>query len=238
MSESLRTLATAAPLITVSTTPLLRRMSAFGRVELLENHLDEGLWMTPMPEQGPRSHSDVLRVLFFGNDSHMVDLPLIREAFEGNDRRRLTLAGVATPETAPPWARGLPLNGRTRQYPEFVGWLRTLAGEYDLAIAPLMDTDWTRSKSDLKFLEAAALRLPFLASDVEPYRNTLVHGNTGVLVPNEPAAWNDALNVMARDRDSRTALADQAFTYVVQNRLLGQHAAALANLLTDLVIHA
>ena len=43
----------------------------------------------------------------------------------------------------------------------------------DLALAPLRDTDFNRCKSNLKWIEWSSMGVPLLASDVEPYRETL-----------------------------------------------------------------
>ena len=234
VAASLQALAEAARLITVSTAPLAQRLGRFGRVALVPNHLDEGLWMTPSPPRPSGSDAGVLRVLFFGNDSHQADLPLVQSAFEGVTSRTLTLAGIATPSSAPEWATALPMTHEVRQYPDFVAWLRAIAADFDVAIAPLVDLEWTRAKSDLKYLESTALHLPVLASDVEAYRDTIVDGQTGVLVPDGRDAWQEALESIARDSEHRTAMAERAYEYVKGNRLLGGHAASIVELLDDL----
>src|SRR3546814_8283247 len=60
--------------------------------------------------------------------------------------------------------------------------------DYAVGVAPLSDTTFNRSKSDIKFLELAALGIPTIASDVAPYRS-IRHGETGLLVK-EDHMWS------------------------------------------------
>lgn len=56
--------------------------------------------------------------------------------------------------------------------------------DMDVAFAPLLDIPFNCSKSNLRFLEYAAVGSPVVASNVEPYRKTIRHGETGLLVEN------------------------------------------------------
>ena len=58
------------------------------------------------------------------------------------------------------------------------------ASAWDVAVAPLHDTAFNRCKSDLKFLEYAALGLPGIYSDVVPYKHAVRHEETGLLTEN------------------------------------------------------
>lgn len=46
-------------------------------------------------------------------------------------------------------------------------------------IAPIMDHPFNRAKSDIKLMESAALGLPCICQDLEPYENALFKFNTG-----------------------------------------------------------
>lgn len=49
----------------------------------------------------------------------------------------------------------------------------------DISIAPLVDTFYNRCKSNLKYIEAASMRMPFMCSEVLPYMNIVGCKNTG-----------------------------------------------------------
>ena len=71
------------------------------------------------------------------------------------------------------------------------------ARNWDIGIAPLVDSAFTRCKSHIKFMEFASLKIPCVASEVYPYfmdigeRRTIEHEKTGLLV--KPSQWFDAL---------------------------------------------
>ena len=78
-------------------------------------------------------------------------------------------------------------------YPRFVEWFRR-QNHWHWGVAPLLDTPFNRSKSALKFLEYSSLGLASICSDVPVYREAVRPGETGLLVPNDPASWRDALD--------------------------------------------
>lgn len=91
----------------------------------------------------------------------------------------------------------------------------------DIALLPLADTPFNRTKSDLKFIESAAHGAVALASPVV-YSASLVDGETGLLFGDE-TEFADRLEALITDRGLRHRLAGQAYAYVAQHRLLAQH---------------
>jgi glycosyltransferase involved in cell wall biosynthesis len=127
-----------------------------------------------------------------GSSTHAADWLEVRdslaEVMRTDPNVRMRFLGTAHPE-------GLPLDrGRV----DFRDWTTDLDVHYrrisrfDVALAPLKDTVFNRSKSGLRFQEAAALGVPVIASDVTAYRPWIRHGVTGYLV-RSPAEWRDAL---------------------------------------------
>lgn len=74
--------------------------------------------------------------------------------------------------------------------------------DFDIGLAPLEDTIFTRSKSYIKALEYAALGIPVVASDVGPYREFVDDGVTGFLVRRE-SEWTDRIRLLVEDADLR-----------------------------------
>jgi glycosyltransferase involved in cell wall biosynthesis len=95
---------------------------------------------------------------------------------------------------------------------------------WDVAIAPLEDNAFTRCKSDLKYLDYAALGIPGVFSDVRPYRKTVRHRETGLLAANESNAWADALEEVVSDAALRARLAEAAKAEVRGSRMLRTNA--------------
>lgn len=74
--------------------------------------------------------------------------------------------------------------------------------DFDIALAPLRPHLFNRSKSNLKALEAAALGIPIIASDVGPYPDFVEHGVTGFLVKRDHE-WGKYLNLLVNDDELR-----------------------------------
>jgi glycosyltransferase involved in cell wall biosynthesis len=67
-----------------------------------------------------------------------------------------------------------------------------------IGLCPLEDNVFNQSKSNLKYLEFAANGLPVVASAVEPYAKSIIHGETGLLVA-AGESWVDAINSVTDD---------------------------------------
>ena len=130
-------------------------------------------------------------------------------------RRALATAGVPVRYSAP--------RPQEREYPLFMPWYAHRT-QWDIAIAPLADTPFRRCKSDIKFLDYAAIGAAAVLSDVGPYPATVRHGETGWLVENTSAAWVDALERLIADAELRRHLAEGARRYLFDERVLARRA--------------
>lgn len=82
--------------------------------------------------------------------------------------------------------------------------LPDVMAEFDIGLAPLLDTAFNRSRSDIKIKEYAASRVPWLASPHGPYAG-LSENEGGRLVDDD--GWYDALDALIRDARARKRLA-------------------------------
>ena len=71
----------------------------------------------------------------------------------------------------------------------------SLYKKFDVSISPLADSKFNRCKSDLKVVEAGFTKTAIIASNVRPYKQSIVHGKTGLLC-NSPAEWREAVSKM------------------------------------------
>ncbi len=84
--------------------------------------------------------------------------------------------------------------------------------DFDIGLAPLVNSEFSRSKSDIKVLEYAALGIPSIASDSVVYRNFIEHGVNGFLV-HEEYEWLKYMSILANDsalREKMGAAAKEA----------------------------
>ena len=91
----------------------------------------------------------------------------------------------------------------------------------DIALLPLRDTEFNRAKSDLKFIESAGHGAAVLASPTV-YAGTVREGETG-LIYHSPKEFAEKLDLLIQRADLRRTLAENAYRYVAEHRLLAQH---------------
>jgi glycosyltransferase involved in cell wall biosynthesis len=75
-------------------------------------------------------------------------------------------------------------------------------GEWDVWVAPYRDIAFNRAKYPTKFLESSILGIPLIASDIEPYRRVIRHGENGFLVKHEHE-WGKYLKLLADNPELR-----------------------------------
>jgi glycosyltransferase involved in cell wall biosynthesis len=102
-------------------------------------------------------------------------------------------------------------------YEEYLAILHTC----DIGILPLVDTQFNQMKSDLKYLEHAGHGVAALASPTV-YADTILAGETG-LIYHSPDDFAEKLDELITNTSLRQQLANCAYEWVAENRLLSQH---------------
>ena len=116
----------------------------------------------------------------------------------------------------------------------FVSYDRYMAAlrSSDIALLPLNDTEFNRAKSDLKFIEAAGNGAAVLAAPTV-YAATVRDGETG-LIYRSPKEFAQKLDLLIRRADLRRTLAENAYRYVAEHRLLAGHLDEYMNVYREL----
>lgn len=191
----------AADAVTVTTGHLAGVVSKYNsNVHVLPNCIDRS-WLGI---ERPRTKR--LTVGWAGGSSHDVDFASVRNELRTFLRRNPAVdthfigvnygAAVGRPDTR-----------ATTWNAEIVDYLSGI--DFDIGIAPLAAHRFNRSKSDVKFLEYATLGIPVVASDYGPYRESIEHGVTGLLVK-YPHEWGKYLRELVNDEDMRREIGDNA----------------------------
>jgi glycosyltransferase involved in cell wall biosynthesis len=91
----------------------------------------------------------------------------------------------------------------------------------DVALLPLEPTPFNSMKSDLKFVQCAKHCVVALASPTV-YAETIREGETGFLY-RSPEQFEERLRHLLDDAGLRQRVAERAYRWVAENRLLSQH---------------
>lgn len=92
-----------------------------------------------------------------------------------------------------------------------VDWrsLPALVARVDINLAPLDESPFTQGKSAIKWLEAAAVGVPTIATPTDPFSEAIDQGSTGMLAP-DLQSWSRSIGELATDQALRTRIGRSA----------------------------
>lgn len=221
--------------VVVSTPVLRERLLEYNpNILVLTNQLDERLLVKRTPEvENFRLNRNRLVIGYMGTFTHDEDFLIVLPALEAVINRHpgsieLQIIGAFRSDATRQAVANLPIrylypHPAEHEYPMFMPWF-TGQVQWDIAIAPLKDTPFTRCKSDIKFLDYAAIGVTGIYSQSPAYSNSVHHRETGWLAENSSDAWEDALEALVNDSDLRLHIAQNANRHLHTERTLAQHA--------------
>ena len=215
--------------VMVSTPYLIERLQAFNhRVFTIPNALDERL-LVPHPVVQSMPSKRPLVIGYMGTQTHDADLRMILPALQSISERHtgqvlLEIIGVTATSETLELLKNLPIrfispDPRESEYPLFMLWF-TSQVHWDIALAPLHDTIFTRAKSDIKYLDYAAIGAPGIFSNIPVYSSSISHGENGLLADNTPEAWEAGLESLIANPGLRQNIASQAVFDLYNRRIL------------------
>lgn len=155
------------------------------------------------------------------NDLELV-MPAINRLMNEYSNVELELVGGLTPETAPKVLRyftsdnnhdKVKIKGGTQAwkgYPEMMSKLK-----WDIGIAPLLNTEFNRGKSHIKWMEYAMYKIPCVASYTYPYSKNIPEG-TGLLAI-DGLDFYRKLKTLVDDESLRKEVGENAYKYISNN---------------------
>ncbi|MBF6986684.1 glycosyltransferase [Cupriavidus sp. IK-TO18] len=118
-------------------------------------------------------------------------------------------------------------------YDQFISFFRSR--QWAVALAPLADTEFNRSKTNNKYREYAAAGFPGVYSDVETYRNYVKHEVTGCLAPNDEEGWYRAIRTLLYKEDLATRIVSAAYEDIARSFSFEDHCINKKGLIYQLV---
>lgn len=85
----------------------------------------------------------------------------------------------------------------------------------DIGLCPIVDNEFNRNKSAIKWMEYSVVKAATIASAMPPYSTVMSDGNTGLLVKED--GWYDAMEKLILDVETRNKLSNAAFNEVHKN---------------------
>ncbi|WP_379135462.1 glycosyltransferase [Paenibacillus sp. sgz500958] len=164
---------------------------------------------------------------FSGSITHNEDfeliLPAVRAIFEKNSHVYLKVVGfLDIPEELQAFKDRIIVE-------KFTDWkhLPELIASVDINLAPLVDTVFNEAKSENKWMEAALVKVPTIASNVGAFKEVMTHKENGILCDHSEE-WESQLSKLVNNEPYRLQLGQKAFDKVTAKWISARTGYALA----------
>lgn len=151
------------------------------------------------------------------NENFEIIKPAIMQILEKYPHVELHLVGyIDLPQDLKKYTEQIIMN-------DYVDWkeLPRLISQMDINLAPLVDSVFNRAKSEIKWLEAALVKVPTVASHLGSFEEMISDDVTGILV--QPDEWYEKLEILIENPDKRQRIAEAAYGFVLENCTVKNH---------------
>ncbi len=214
-----------ADAITVTTSSLQKTIRQLNpNVFVLPNYLDTKLWSIHPPRT--ISSTEPIKIVYIGTPSHASDLDSISDSLStiantfGN-RIAFLFYGAPPPAHLAELENVQWKEPETYTLSEFVEIIQKIEG--DIAIAPLLDNEFNRCKSPIKFFEYTAMGMPGVYSDIDAYSDLVEDGINGFLASKQED-WVEKISMLINSTTKRRELIETAQKHLRERWLLHDNA--------------
>lgn len=178
-------------------------------IYVIPNSMDLKAW----DAASQRKTAGRLRIGWIGGGTHNADLEMVKPALEEIVSKNENVWFYCI-HGAPKSFEGIPRFYWTRKWSKINLYPRFMASfKFDIGIAPLVDNNFNRGKSNLRWLEYSALKVPCVASPLPDFVRSITEGKTGFLA-NDLEAWKTSLQSLIDSEDLRINVGKQAYQEV------------------------
>jgi glycosyltransferase involved in cell wall biosynthesis len=166
----------------------------------------------------PARNDEVIRIGYAGGtQTHQKDfkqaLPALLNLLEEYPDIIITIFGEALDIGEFPEVQGYEHRFETRKMVPLKDLVDEIA-RFDINIAPLEINQFCEAKSELKYFEAALVKIPTIASPTYPFKNAIQHGVNGFLAYND-SDWYKYLKMLIESEALRNSISNRAFQHVL-----------------------
>ena len=198
----------------VSTETLKKQYSDLNKnIYVIPNGIDLDIWDNLKPNNNKK---DKIRIGFSGSPNHTGDVRMIKEVvttiLDKYPNVEFLFWGCC-PEFFPDYKRII-LKQDFITVDKFPRGLSDY--NFDIGIAPLKDNNFNRGKSNLRWLELSALKVPCVASPTPAYAESIVDGKTGFIADTKEQ-WVEKLSALIENEELRKTVGNNAYLDVRKN---------------------
>lgn len=187
-------------------------------IYVVPNCLDFKIWDS-LPRKKPSRGK--VRIGYSCADGHLLDKQILKKVIPAILDKYPNVEFIFLGEhLIEPWVLPFKDKGQIKvithwknilDYPKYLHALN-----FDIGLAPLRDSMFNRAKSNLRYLEYSGLKIPTVASDVVPFRESIKNGKNGFLA-RETKDWIKYLSKLIEDAELRDTVGLKAYWDVKKN---------------------
>lgn len=209
-------------------------------IYVIKNSLDFYIWDNVLKRRpAHEANPELIRLGYSGCGNHSGDMEVVKRPIEALLEEFPNLEFISMPFES--------LDGiNNPRFKKFEMWAplsifpQVLSDwELDIGIAPLRDHELNRAKSNLRWLEYSALKIPTIMSSVEPFKKSVTHKKDGFLVGNSEKEWYDAMKALIVDQRERAKIGESAYLKVKKDfnmdKVAKTYLSVLKNIKHDLI---
>lgn len=191
------------------------------KVYVIPNSIDFNVWDNLVPTYTntiPKKNEGIVRIGYTGCDNHTGDLQIAKKAVMAI-LEEFPNVEMVFPSPKLAWLDmnhpRILISDRWVSIDKFPAYIK--GWDLDIGIAPLKDNYMNRAKSNLRWLEYSALKIPGVYSNVVPFKESVKNGSTGLVVKNSPKEWYEALKSLIISKEKRETIGANAYADVKSN---------------------
>lgn len=208
----------------------LKQFDVKKRISVVPNYIDLEVYKYKEHEKNDKE----LTIGFFGSTSHQADL-YDRHFIKALSRIRKKYKNVrfeVLGNFIPKYLNGVAPSKIMEGTPDFYSWVelwQDIVCKWDIGVAPNRNTPFNKSRSNVKWQEFSAAKIPTVVSDIGLYNGTTA------LVAKSTQDWVDHLSRLIEDKQYRMEEGNKAYQEVKANWTIQGNWEKWANVITDRV---
>jgi glycosyltransferase involved in cell wall biosynthesis len=192
-------------------------------IEIFYNYLNDDIWK--LNQKNFSNNEPPTIIGYIGGHTHLPDLDSIKAAVlsileKYGDKVILKIWGLTPPEELKNHRQVDWTIPNIWKYPNFSKFFQNL--KVDIFIAPLIDNNFNKSKSFIKYLEYGSLGVPAIYSNIEPYKSIIEHENNGFLA-STLQDWEKYLSILIENEQERKKISKNITFNIEENWLLSKN---------------
>lgn len=205
------------------------------KVKVFPNYIDLSFYDFKVIPDKTKDNSPIV-IQFFGTSTHVVDI-MSKEILESLDKIlaefpnvTFDTCGMFLPQLKTRWGKQYTFHlgepdvdkWATKLWPE-------LMSEADICIAPLKNTEFSKCKSSIKFLEISAAKKPGVYADIRQYREMEAQSPGCCLLADSLEGWYRQLKKLVQSKQLREEMGQKAYNLVKDNYQVKDHVESYAS---------